>query len=57
VDNPLPVMLKPDLVSRLEAESFACEPIGDDVERPHRGEKLVGLIPFGQELCLQDQMS
>jgi hypothetical protein len=50
-------MLKPDLVSRLEAESFACEPIGDDVERPHRGEKLVGLIPFGQELCLQDQMS
>ena len=41
-------LLKFDLVSGLEAESFAGEPIGGGVESPHRGEKLFGLIPIGQ---------
>src|SRR5215468_9207918 len=48
-------LLKFDLVVRLEAESFACEPIGGGVESPHGGGKLFGLIPIGQELCLQGQ--
>jgi hypothetical protein len=41
-------LLKFDLVSGLEAESFAGEPIGGGVESPHRGGKLFGLIPIGQ---------
>jgi hypothetical protein len=49
-------LLKFDLVSGLEAESFACEPIGGGVESPHCGGKLFGLIPIGQELCLQGQL-
>src|SRR5262249_3450472 len=36
-------LLKFDLVSRLEAESFACKPIGCGVEGPHRGGKLSGV--------------
>src|SRR5262245_33806387 len=46
-------LLKFDLVSRLEAESFANKPIGCGVEGPHRGGKLSGLILVGQKLCLQ----
>src|SRR4030095_10395579 len=38
-------LLKFDLVSRLEAESFACEPISGGVEGSHRGEKLFWLLP------------
>ena len=49
-------LLKFDLVSGLEAESFAGEPIGGSVESPHRGRKLFGLIPIGQQLCLQGQV-
>src|SRR5262245_8135332 len=49
-------LLKFDLVSRLEAESFAGEPIGGSVESPHRGGKLFGLIPIGRQLCLQGQL-
>src|SRR5262245_33109671 len=49
-------LLKFDLVSGLEAESFTCEPIGGSVESPHRGGKLFGLIPIGQQLCLQGQL-
>jgi len=49
-------LLKFDLVSGLEAESFACEPIGGSVESPHRGGKLFGLIPIRQQLCLQGQL-
>jgi hypothetical protein len=49
-------LLKFDLISGLEAESFACEPIGCGVEGPHRGGKLSGLIPVWQKLCLQDQL-
>src|SRR5215510_1589547 len=41
-------LLKSDLVSRLEAESFAGEPIGGSVESTHCGGKLFGLIPIGQ---------
>src|SRR5262249_9916936 len=41
-------LLKFDLVVRLEAESFACEPIGGGVESPYGGGKLFGLIPIGQ---------
>src|SRR5215510_11087860 len=37
-------LLKFDLVSCLEAESFACEPIGGGIESPHRGGELFGLI-------------
>src|SRR5262245_15806949 len=48
-------LLKFDLVSRLEAESLACELIGGGVESPHRGGKLIGLIRIGQKLCLQGQ--
>src|SRR5499427_3618163 len=49
-------LLKFDLVIGLEAESFAGEPIGGGVESPHRGGKLFGLIPIGQQLCLQGQL-
>ena len=49
-------LLKFDLVSRLEAESFAGKPIGGCVESSHRGGKLFGLIPIGQKLCLQGQL-
>src|SRR5262249_5837205 len=49
-------LLKFDLVGRLEAESFAGEPIGGGVEGPHRGGELSGLIPVWQKLCLQDQL-
>jgi hypothetical protein len=49
-------LLKFDLVSGLEAESFAGEPIGGRVESPHCGGKLFGLIPIGQQLCLQGQL-
>jgi hypothetical protein len=49
-------LLKFDLVSGLEAESFASEPIGGGVESPHGGGKFPGLIPIGQKLCLQDQL-
>jgi len=49
-------LLKFDLVSGLEAESLASEPIGGGVESPHRGGKLLGLIPIGQKLCLQGQL-
>ena len=48
-------LLKFDLVSRLEAESFAGEPISGGVESPHSGGKLLGLIAIGQKLCLQSQ--
>src|SRR5688572_20641235 len=40
-------LLKFDFVSRLEAESLACEPISGGVEGSHRGGKLSGLIPVG----------
>jgi hypothetical protein len=49
-------LLKFDLVSRPDAESFAGEPISGGVESLHRGGKLSGLIPVGQKLCLQDQL-
>jgi hypothetical protein len=49
-------LLKFDLVSDLEAESFACEPIGGVVESPNRGGKLFRLISIGQQLCLQGQL-
>jgi len=48
--------LKFDLVSGLEAEGFAGEPIGSRVESPHSGRKLCGLIPIGQQLRLQGQL-
>src|SRR5262249_44016854 len=46
-------LLKFDLVSGLETESFACEPVGGIVESPHRGGKLFDLVPIRQQLCLQ----
>jgi hypothetical protein len=49
-------LLKFDLISGLEAESFAGEPIGCGVEGPHCGGKLSGLITVWQKLCLQDQL-
>jgi hypothetical protein len=39
--------LKFDLVSRLEEESFPCEPISGGIEGSHRGGKLSGLISVG----------
>ena len=48
-------LLKFDLVSRPEAESFAGEPVGGGVESPHSGGKLFGLIPIGQKSRLQGQ--
>src|SRR5262249_26043497 len=49
-------LLKFDLVSGLEAESFAGEPIGGGVESLHRGGKVFSLTPIGQKLCLQGQL-
>jgi hypothetical protein len=40
-------LLKFDLVSRLEAESFPCKPISGGIEGSHRGGKLSSLIPVG----------
>jgi hypothetical protein len=43
-------------VNGLEAEGFACEPIGGGVESPHCGGNLFGLIPIWQKLRLQGQL-
>lgn len=48
-------LLKFDLVSRLQVEDFARQPVGGGVEGLHRGGELAGLIPVREELCLQGQ--